>query len=214
MAYDLGLQYSAARARSRTLNDTEIKNIVTVAGWVRDSGQATCIVKAESGGRTAITSSNPAGGQNIGLFQIWQGNVTHPEYLKDPVYNANVARRMWREDQWNRWATKGQCPAGTPAPPLEDEAQGQLDPDIPGVSGLPDIAGNIGSAIQNALSSLLNSIPWFRIGKGALGYVLLIMGIGALGFAFTNKALNTPAGKAAMSVVPAGKATKALKAIK
>jgi hypothetical protein len=177
--YDTGLQYSAARARPRTMTRSDIAETCTVAGWVHDNAEAVCIVMAESSGKTDATSQNPDGNQNVGIFQIDGVNVAHPEYLKDPVYCANVAYRMWREDGGSfkkRWATAGQCAGKTGNEPLADEAE----------------PVGLAAQINGSVAGMLNSIPWFRLGKGALGFVLVVIGAGTLVVVVANKA-PTPA---------------------
>lgn len=183
MAYDTGLIYSAERAKPHVLTHSDAAEICTVAGWVHDNAEPVCIIFAESSGRTDATSPNPDGNQNIGIFQIDTINVSHPENLKDPVYCANVAYRMWKADGGTfskRWATAGQCAGKSGNEPLADEAT----PDNP----VANLGGSIGSAVAGALAAVLNSIPWFRVGKGALGFVLVIVGAATLVVVVANKA--------------------------
>jgi hypothetical protein len=186
MTYDTGLVFSADRAKPHTMTRSDIAETCTVAGWVHNNAEAVCIVMAESSGKTDAVSANPDGNQNIGIFQIDTVNVSHPEYLKDPVYCANVAYRMWRADGGTfskRWATAGQCAGKTGNEPLTDEAT----PDNP----VANLGNTISNAIAGSLSALLNSIPWFRVGKGALGFILVIIGVGSLVAVTANK-LPTP----------------------
>jgi hypothetical protein len=181
MAYDTGLVYSADRAQSHILTYSDAAEICTVAGWVHDNAEPVCIIFAESNGKTDAVSPNPDGNQNVGIFQIDTVNVNHPEYLKDPVYNANVAYRMWRADGGTfakRWATAAQCTSKSGNEPLADEAT----PDNPLNIGL-----NIGNGIAGAFAAVLNSIPWFRVGKGAFGFILLVVGAGTLVTVVANK---------------------------
>lgn len=213
MKYDVGLTYSAARASPRTLSQGDIADICTTAGWVHDNAEAVCVVMAESSGKTDARSQNPDGNQNIGLFQIDTVNVLYGEKLLDPVYNANVARRMWRADGGfkKHWATAGQCAGKT----------GNVAPggtaDAVGIGGVADAIGNadlspggIADAILGGITGILNSIPWFRIGKGALGYFLIVGGAFAMIFIVANKAASSPVGKDAIALTGAGKAGSAV----
>jgi hypothetical protein len=203
-AYDIGLVYSAARAQPRTMSQSDLGELCTTAGWVHDNAEAVCIIMHESNGKTdALSTNNPAGPdhRNIGIFQIWAGNVSHPDHLKDPVYSANVARRIWRASggSFKQWATAGACAGERGNVQPGDEA------DPVGVGAAADAVtgavGNVGGAVQSAVSGILNGIPWFRLGKGAFGFVLLIAGTGALVFVVGSKASKTPAGKAALKLV-------------
>jgi hypothetical protein len=179
--YDAGLVYSPDRARPHTLSRSDAGEICTVAGWVHQTAEPVCIIFAESSGKTDARSKNPDGNENIGIFQIDGVNVQHPEHLLDPVYSANVAYRMWREDGGTftkRWATAPQCAGKTGNEPLADEAKP--------VGASADL-GNIGNAVAGALAAVLNSIPWFRVGKGALGFVFIVVGVGTLVVVVANK---------------------------
>lgn len=197
MAYDTGLVYSAERARPHVLTHSDAAEICTVAGWTHDNAEPVCIIFAESSGKTDATSANPDGNQNIGIFQIDTINVNHPENLKDPVYCANVAYRMWRADGGTfskRWATAGQCAGKSGNEPLTDEASPVNEP-LAGLSG-------VGANVAGAIAGVLNSIPWFRVGKGAFGFILLVVGAGTIVTVVANKT-PTPVNAARKAVVKA-----------
>lgn len=204
MKYDIGLTYSQSRASPRTMTQSDIAELVVTAGWVHNSAEAVCVVMAESSGQTAVESANPDGNKNIGLFQIDTVNVIHGEYLKDPVYNANVARRMYLADGGfkKHWATASACADKKGNAPLSDEASptaigGAAD----AITGALSPSG-IADAITGGIASILNSIPWFRITKGVVGYFLIIGGAFSLVFVVANRASKTPVGKAALKVIP------------
>lgn len=88
---------SAAGGAARTSNTTY--SHAQLAGlWVKAGGDpsvadvAAAVAQAESGGRTHAPSSNPAGGSNVGLWQIWSG---HPDATEDPLGNARAAVRIY-----------------------------------------------------------------------------------------------------------------------
>jgi hypothetical protein len=170
-AYDVGLVYSAARAQPRTMSQSDLAELCTTAGWVHDNAQAVCIIMHESNGKT------------------------------DALSTTNVARRIWRASggSFKQWATAGACAGERGNVQPGDEA------DPVGVGAAADAVtgavGNVGGAVQSAVSGILNGIPWFRLGKGAFGFVLLIAGTGALVFVVGSKASKTPAGKAALKLV-------------
>lgn len=201
MAYDTGLVYSADRARlyadGHAMTQSDLVETLTVAGWVHDNNEALCIVQAESGGKPGAVSNNNPGGpdhRNLGLFQIWAGNVNHPDHLLDPVYNANVARRIWTSDggSFKQWATAPGCAGKSGFTAPGDEATNPLDSALSGITA--DIVGGV--------SAVLNSIPWFRVGKGAFGFILLVVGAGTLVTVVANKT-PTPVNAARKAVAKA-----------
>jgi hypothetical protein len=189
MPYDTGLVYSADRARlyadGKAMSQSDLVETLTVAGWVHDNAEALCIVQHESNNKPGAISNNNPGGpdhRNLGLFQIWAGNVAHPDRLLDPVYNANVARRIWSSDggSFKQWATAAACANKSGFTPPGDEAT----PDDPIANAL----GGIGASVAGGLAAVLNGIPWFRVGKGALGFVLIVIGTGTIVVVIANKA--------------------------
>lgn len=192
MAYDTGLVYSADRADlykdGHAMTQSDLVETLTVAGWVHDNNEALCIVQHESGGRpSAVSNNNPAGPdhRNLGIFQVWAGNVDHPDHLLDPVYCANVARRIWTADGGKfsvHWATAGQCAGKSGFTPPGDEATPVNQP--------LDALSGIGADIAGSIAAVLNGIPWFRVGKGAFGFILLAVGAATIVAVVANK---TPA---------------------
>lgn len=160
--YDAGLTYNATNAKPRTLSESDLQEIVSVAGWHGASQDcAVRVILAESSGKSDATSANPDGNQNIGLFQIDTVNVRCANCLKDTVYNANVARRMWLADGGTftkRWSTAhdGNLPTlSNPGGP-SDEATNPTDD----VSRKLDFLGNL-------------TLP--DVGKMVLGGALIIV---------------------------------------
>lgn len=177
---DAGLTYDARRANPRTMSESDLYELCVTAGWRAKDGEdspqyAVGVIMAESGGRTDVTSSNPAGGNNTGLFQIWSGNVLHPEFLKDSVYNANVARRMFVLDgktfkiHWET-AAKGKVdPSKLHGPSDEAVPAGPLP------QGWEDTLTGTLKILANAIHTLQSAEFWQRTGKIVLGGVLLIL---------------------------------------
>src|SRR5262249_20295184 len=76
-----------------------LTNRQRMALWVAPGGPksvgsvAAAVALAESGGRTHAPSKNPAGGSNVGLWQIWSG---HGGTSENPLANAKQAVSIWK----------------------------------------------------------------------------------------------------------------------
>jgi hypothetical protein len=95
--------------------------------WTSEGGNparaqiASAVAMAESTGVAGATSANPAGGRNLGLWQIWDGN---DGATVDPAGNARAAIRLSRNgEDWGLWETfatgaylKYMQPVGAPVP--------------------------------------------------------------------------------------------------
>lgn len=70
---------------------------------------AAAVGMAESSGRTAVTSSNPDGGENVGVWQLdtkGVGSGYTVAQLQDPSTNAKVMAKGSNNGQyWGPWAT-------------------------------------------------------------------------------------------------------------
>lgn len=88
--------------------------------WISAGGNpfkanvAVCIAMHESGGRVAVTSSNPDGGTNVGLWQLdtpgGKGAGYSISQLQNPLTNARVAIQGSSNGQdWSAWATAPDC---------------------------------------------------------------------------------------------------------
>lgn len=77
------------------------------------AGTAACIAMHESGGRAAVTSGNPDGGTNVGLWQLdtrGVGSGYTVAQLQDPNTNARLAIMGSRNGtDWADWSTAGMC---------------------------------------------------------------------------------------------------------
>lgn len=134
------------------------------------------------------------------------------EWLKIPDNNCKVAHTIWVGAGRKFCAGNGN--------PWEANCNGRWrnfvgqDPMITvkkntGTGGvIGDIADVALGPLDEIASALLSADTWFRIGKGTLGGVLVIIGIGGLMFVVANKVAKTPAVKAATSAIPAGKVAK------
>jgi hypothetical protein len=72
---------------------------------------AAAVAMAESGGRAGVTSSNPDGGVNVGLWQLdtrGKGSGYTVAQLSNPQTNAHVAiMGSANGTDWSAWATYG-----------------------------------------------------------------------------------------------------------
>lgn len=78
---------------------------------------AACIAQHESSGSATVTSSNPDGGTNVGLWQLdtrGVGSGYSVAELQNPILNARVAvKGSANGTNWSDWATAGDCGAPT-----------------------------------------------------------------------------------------------------
>lgn len=85
--------------------------------WVQAGGSqatannAACHAMQESSGRADVTSANPDGGTNVGLWQLDTKGVGagySVDTLKDPMANARITVMATRNGvDWSKWATPG-----------------------------------------------------------------------------------------------------------
>jgi Lysozyme like domain len=90
-----------------------------VALWQQAGGSsgtannAACHALQESGGRPGVTSANPDGGTNVGLWQLdtkGVGSGYTIAQLQDPLTNARLTvMHTGNGTNWSQWATAG-CP--------------------------------------------------------------------------------------------------------
>lgn len=88
-----------------------------VALWTGNGGSAgtannaACHAMQESGGNASVTSPNPDGGTNVGLWQLdtkGEGAGYTVEQLKDPATNARITiMKTANGTSWGSWATPG-----------------------------------------------------------------------------------------------------------
>lgn len=88
--------------------------------WIAAGGNpfkanvAVCIAQRESGGRVAVTSANPDGGTNVGLWQLdtpgGKGAGYSIAQLQNPLTNARVTiQGSSNGTDWSAWATAPMC---------------------------------------------------------------------------------------------------------
>lgn len=194
-----------------------LSDVLARGGWGGKTSalnkQARAIVKRESNGDPE--AMNPSGA--TGLFQVMTplhcGKMGTPKatpdcvaYLKDPYNNARVAHTLYLAAGWTPWAASGGMPAPTDWDPVvtkkKDSLVGGTASDVAGTVG--DVAGAVASPFTSIakagaalIGALLSPDTWFRIGKGGLGFVLIVTGTGALVYVVANTASGGAVGKAA-----------------
>ena len=154
----------AAPAPSGTLTMVEIAALWIVAGGsVSTAPQAVAHAWAESSGRASVTSSNPDGGTNVGLWQLDTQGVGqgHSESdLKNPLINARLTVRGSDDGRnWGPWPDDWQAHIGA-----AQQAVSQLSDDAhkngSGISGWAERIwhdagkdiGKVAGTVENLLS--------------------------------------------------------------
>lgn len=200
---------------------TMVSDLVN-ARWssAQDRRIGTAVALAESGGQVdAKNTKNTNGTEDYGVFQI---NSVHgfdkDRLLSDANYNADAAYKVWKDagGKWTPWSTfnsgvyltkMGQDAElrmgnnGNPLGAVGDAITAPFDAIGDTLSGLDSIADTIGA--------LKNPSTWMRLGKGALGGIVLIIGVGGIVFIVANKVGSSPAVSNAAAVATRG-ASKAI----
>ena len=193
--------------------------LIRDGGWRgSDVRIGTAVMGAESGYDPTIYNGICC----VGLMQV---NLIHAgdygipadrdaamKWLKNPRNNVEAAHRIWRDQGWEAWEAftnqnykrfMGQDPMIT----VNKNTVGE------------GVTGAAGAAIDAALGpvdelagAILNPSTWLRVGKGALGGSLLVLGTGALVFIVANKAAKSNVARQAMKVAP-GPTAKAIRKV-
>lgn len=198
-------------------------------GWRgRDLRTAAAIMGPESGYNAGVVNNRAPcsanGDHAVGLLQmctVHKGKFGIPlgyddavKWLQNPRNNVRAAYKLWLVQGWGAWAETYRTGA-------YQKYLGQ-DPVIN--AGKRTVSGSAGGAIVDAADSvlgpvdefvgaLLNPSTWLRVGKGGLGITFIGIGVSAMAFVIIKKSAKSPAGKAAIGALPAGKAAKAVKAV-
>lgn len=104
-----------APAAAGAYSNGQLRSLWIMAGG--DPGTAAvaaCIAQHESSGHASVTSSNPDGGTNVGLWQLdtpgGKGAGYSVAQLQNPLTNARVAIRGSSNGRdWSAWATAPMC---------------------------------------------------------------------------------------------------------
>lgn len=222
-----------------TLQDVGIAVAVAEGGWPEKLiPEAVSVVIAESGGHPSIYNTYKKG--HFGLFQVsrsaWPDFFAgDSENWRIPTRSAEQGYKIYQQQGWGAWQAsrlthlaRGRQAAKDLKNLSPDKRQEYADvvgkplgtiadqlPEDPLGLGLPDLtpqwASDLVAVVKDAYEALTTPAFWMRVAYGAGGMVLLAGGL----FLIVR---NTPAGKAAAStagkvasVVPAGRAVKAVK---
>lgn len=193
---------------------TKLSDLISQnSGWRGTDAVITrAVIMAESSGDHTVVNNLTCVGFLQVCFASWAGKFGAPsnkdefiKYFQDPANNISYSyRHIWRgswpksASQWEAYST-GRYRQFMPNPP---------DPDIVSKqsAGLGDVTGAVTGAVSGVAdkvlgpldeiaSALLSADTWARLGKGALGGTLVILGTGAMVFIIANKAAKSPAGK-------------------
>lgn len=157
---------SSARAQARKVaagyaqggiySQGEIENLWTDQGGASARRLiASAIAMAESSGNANATSANPAGGRNLGLWQIWTGN---PGSTLDPGGNARTAIRLSRNGtDWGLWETF------TNGAYKQFLGKGRAGGQIGGLPAISDVLGKFPSV--NDLPEWVRGVGKFMVDK-------------------------------------------------
>jgi hypothetical protein len=101
---------SGGTAPTGTISKDQIKKLWTDNGGSPSTAAvAAAIAEAESSGRTGVTTPNPDGGTNVGLWQLdtkGEGAGYTIQQLQDPATNARVTiMRSANGTNWGAWET-------------------------------------------------------------------------------------------------------------
>lgn len=102
-------------AAGGTLTNAQIRSLWVLAGGNPSTAAvAACIAFHESSYKTGVTSSNPDGGTNVGLWQLDTPGGAGAGYsitqLKDPLTNARVAVKFSKNGtDWADWSSAPLC---------------------------------------------------------------------------------------------------------
>jgi hypothetical protein len=136
-----------------TLSITQMYALARGAGLpAANAVVAAAIGMAESSGRAAVTSSNPDGGTNVGIWQLdtkGVGSGYTVAQLQDPATNAKVmAKGSGNGTDWGEWATYA---SGAYTAYLTQAKAAQSSESSGGPGWLGDALNGIGDYVRAAL---------------------------------------------------------------
>lgn len=165
-------------------------------------GVMTAIALAESRGKVDAKHTNSDGSIDYGLLQVNSVHGYDPNCLLQAECNIDKAHEVWLKQGYGAWTT-----FNTGAYKLWTKKDTTVQV---GMQSKASAAADAGKSAVNGISSVGDFIHWVtdpstwaRVGKGALGSTLIIIGVGGVTLIVANKAANSPVGKSV-----AGAATK------
>lgn len=139
---------------SRTLSITQMYALARKAGLsTANAVVAAAIGMAESSGRTAVTSPNPDGGTNVGIWQLdtkGKGAGYTVAQLQDPATNAKaMAKGSANGTNWSAWATYGSGAYRSFISQAQSAAKAESSG---GTNWLNTILGGLGGGLAGAIA--------------------------------------------------------------
>lgn len=111
--YGIGSGTAAPAVRGIYTNSQLQALWVSAGGNPAKAAVAACIADHESAGQPSVTSPNPDGGTNVGLWQLdtkGKGAGFSVAQLQVPLINARVAvHGSSNGTNWSAWSTAGSC---------------------------------------------------------------------------------------------------------
>jgi hypothetical protein len=182
----------------------------------RDIKIATAVALAESRGKLDETHENSDGSTDYGPWQVNSVHGFDPARLtSDPAYTVDAAHQVWSKQGWKAWTAyktgaylafmgqdaelnaddKSLLDRLKPLAlgPLGAAGAAALGADVP--NPIDAVTGGV-SVIGDVIGALTEPSTWLRIGKGYLGSILIIAGVGGMVFVVANRVGSTPAVKA------------------
>lgn len=201
-----------ALRKKRTLSSKQIMAVMVYTGWPKDPkvlATGASVVKCESANganRGTINGGqcNTAGA--CGPWQIGVGGVgsgaasdhgISVECANDWLCATQEALRLYNQGGWGPWVASQSCwqNAGVIGS-LENAAKGVI-------ADVGSAASSVGGAVSDAVNAVLQPIDlltrlfepafWLRVGKGILGFALILYGTAALSKALLGIDLAGPA---------------------
>lgn len=190
--------------------------------WAESSANTLAINKSECAPGEHAVGLGQVCTIHCGSYGLSDNRDKCTKQLQNPVVNAKVMKAIFDDAggtfarDWSTWqdgsAQKhrrdGHITADTGDCSIKDWFFGRcsflenispIPPSLPGdIAGAADDAGKAVNAVPDFLHILGQSSTWFRLGKGFLGGVFVVLGVGSLVLIVGNKVSGTPMGKAAM----------------
>lgn len=210
----------ASKASDVVVKDEKIRASTLIARYTGWRGTNARIARGVMGGESSF---NPEA-ENfccVGLMQVnamvHKGKFGMPadeqearRWLKDPINNVKAAYALWLSvgGSWEPWEayTNGSWKLHTHQDPTiilkKKTATGAVG------DAVADAADAALGPVDEFIGALLSPSTWFRIGKGALGGTLIVLGTGAMVFVIASRSpigRATPVGKAASVIKSAAK---------
>lgn len=176
------------------------------SGW---RGSNALIARGVMGGESGFNPNADNGICCVGLMQmnlnhagkygIPAGQEAATKWLKNSVNNIESAYKLWQDQGWDAWEafTNGsfrKFQGHDPLVPITSTVSGGV------VDTVSDAADAALGPLDELASTLLSKDTWFRIGKGALGFNLAMVGVAGLGLIVALRVSKSAPVKSAVAV--------------